>query len=105
MFVVFLRFSTNRGEAQSLMSAHAEWIARGMADGVFLLVGRLEPRAGGAIFAHDTTRAELEARVKQDPFVARDVVTAEILEVTCSKAEPRLGFLVAPATRSATGLR
>jgi len=77
------------------MKAHNEWIARGMNDGVFLVVGSVQPRAGGAILAHNATRAELELRLHQDPFVANDVVSAELLEVTCSKADPRLGFLLA----------
>jgi uncharacterized protein YciI len=94
MFIIVLRFSTNKGKAKELMSPHNEWITRGMADGVFLLVGSLEPRAGGAILAHNTARSELEARVNQDPFVTNDVVSADILEVSCSKADPRLGFLL-----------
>lgn len=94
MFIVVLRFSNNKAGARERMSEHNEWIRRGMADGVFLLVGSLEPRAGGTILAHSTTRADLEARVSQDPFVAGDVVTAELLEVSCSKADARLAFLV-----------
>jgi uncharacterized protein YciI len=76
------------------MAAHNEWITRGLDEGVFLLVGSLQPRAGGIILANNTTRPELEARVSRDPFVAHDVVSAELLEVSCSKADPRLGFLL-----------
>ncbi len=94
MFIVVLRFSTNKSRAKELMPAHNEWITRGMADGVFLLVGSLEAQAGGTILAHNTTRSELEARVSQDPFVVNDVVGTEILEVTCSKVDPRLEFLL-----------
>ena len=94
MFIVLLRFSNNKSKARELMPAHDQWITRGMAEGVFLLIGSLQPRAGGTILAHDTTRADLEARLSQDPFVANDVVSAEVLEVSCSKADPRLGFLL-----------
>jgi len=94
MFIVFLRFSNNRGRARELMPGHDEWIKCGIDQGVFLLVGSLQPQAGGMILAHNTTRSELEARVNQDPFVANDVVSAELLEVSCSKADPRLGFLL-----------
>lgn len=94
MFIVLLRFSNNKGKAAELMPAHNDWIARGLHDGVFLLVGSLQPRAGGTILAHGTTLANLRARVNEDPFVAHEVVSAEVLEVSCSKANPRLEFLL-----------
>jgi uncharacterized protein YciI len=94
MFTILLRFSKNRDKAGELMAAHNDWITRGLDEGVFLLVGSLQPRAGGIILANDTTRSALEARISQDPFVANDVVSAELLEVSCSKADPRLGFLL-----------
>jgi uncharacterized protein YciI len=94
MFTILLRFSKNTAKAGELMAAHNEWITRGLDEGVFLLVGSLQPRAGGIILATNATRSELEARVNQDPFVAHDVVSAELLEVSCSKADPRLGFLL-----------
>lgn len=97
MFIVLLRFSTNKGQAGELMTAHNAWIARGIDDGVFLLVGSLQPRLGGAILAHNATRSDLETRVKEDPFVMHDVVSAELLEVSSSKADPRLEFLLGEA--------
>jgi uncharacterized protein YciI len=76
------------------MAGHNEWIKRGLADGVFLLVGSLQPGLGGAIVAHQTTREELEVRFQSDPFVAHDVVTVELFEVSPAKSDPRLAFLV-----------
>jgi uncharacterized protein YciI len=94
MFVVLLRFSDNKAEAGEFMQGHNDWIKKGFDDGVFLVVGSLQPNAGGAILANATTRPELEARVNADPFVAEKVVTAEILEVTPAKASPRMSFLL-----------
>jgi len=93
MFIVFLRLSDNRAAAPRLMEGHKAWIARGVADGVFLLVGTLQPAAGGAILAHGATRAELEARLAEDPFVAEDVARPEVHEVSPVRGDPRLGFL------------
>lgn len=93
MFIVLLRFSNGKSKARDLMAAHNEWIERGFENGVFLVVGSLQPGLGGAVVAHNTTRAELEARVQSDPFVTHDVVTAEILEVSLSKKDPRLAFV------------
>ena len=99
MFIVLLRFSGAKSKAGELMAGHNDWIRRGLEDGVFLLIGSLQPSLGGAILAHDVTRADLLERVHQDPFVVRDVVEAEILEVSPSKTDPRLAFLLCgPAT-------
>lgn len=94
MFVVTLKFA-DKAKAPQFMEGHNAWIRRGFDDGVFLLVGSLQPNAGGAILAHNLTRNEVEARVEQDPFVAEGVVTAQIIEITPARADERLGFLAA----------
>lgn len=93
MFVVLLKFSTNRAAARVHMEGHNAWLQRGFEAGVFLLAGSIQPGAGGALLAHGSTRAELEARVAEDPFVAASVVSAEILEIAPSRADASLDFL------------
>jgi uncharacterized protein YciI len=93
MFIVLLRFSNGKSKARDLVAAHNEWIERGFENGVFLVVGSLQPGLGGTVVAHNTTREALEARVQNDPFVTHDVVTAEILEVSLTKKDPRLTFV------------
>lgn len=94
MFVVLLRFSQNKAGAAQLMEGHKAWIQRGIEDGVFLVVGSLQPNAGGAIVAHDTSLPELQARMSEDPFVEEDVVNAEILEIAPARTDERLSFLL-----------
>lgn len=94
MFIVLLRFSDNKGNAGQFMEGHKEWIKRGFEDGVFLLSGSLQPNSGGGIVAHNTSLPDLQGRVNSDPFVAENVVNAEILEMTPSKADARLEFLL-----------
>jgi uncharacterized protein YciI len=94
MFIVLLRFSSNKARAGELMQSHVQWLERGFSDGVFVLAGSLQPTAGGAILAHGASPSELRERVSADPFVAEDVVSAEILEVTPSRADERLRFLL-----------
>ncbi len=94
MFVVLLKFSDNKGNAGQFMDGHKEWLKRGFDDGVFLLAGSLQPKLGGAIVAHDTSLPDLQSRVDTDPFVAENVVTAEILEIAPAKTDARLGFLL-----------
>ncbi|WP_020592059.1 YciI family protein [Kiloniella laminariae] len=94
MFIVFLRFSSSKARAGQFMDGHKAWIKRGFDDGVFLVVGSLQPEAGGGIVAHNTSLADLEKRVKDDPFVAEKIVFAEIHEITPAKADARLEFLL-----------
>ena len=94
MFIVLLRFSGDKSQAGQLMQGHNEWIKRGFDDGVFLLVGSLRPNLGGGIVAHNTSLSDLQSRVNDDPFVAENVVSAEVLEVTPSKIDERLNFLL-----------
>ena len=94
MFIVLLKLSGNKDQASQFMDGHKEWIKRGFDDGVFLLVGSLQPNLGGGIVAHNTSLSDLQSRVNGDPFVAENVVSAEILEITPSKADERLKFLL-----------
>lgn len=94
MFVVLLKFSDNKANAGQFMDGHKEWIQRGFDDGVFLLAGSLQPKLGGALVAHNTSLPDLQSRVKTDPFVAENVVTAEILEIDPARADARLSFLL-----------
>jgi len=94
MFVVLLKFSDNKSQAGQFMEGHNEWIKHGIDDDVFLLVGSLQPNLGGGIVAHNTSLSDLQSRVNADPFVAENVVSAEILEITPAKADERLKFLL-----------
>jgi uncharacterized protein YciI len=94
MFIVLLKFSSNKGRAGQFVEGHKEWIKRGFDDGVFLLVGSLQPNLGGGIVAHNTSLPDLQSRVNDDPFVAENVVRAEILEIAPSKTDERLKFML-----------
>ena len=56
-------FSGNKAQAGQLMEGHKEWIKRGFDDGVFLLVGSLQPHLGGGIVAHNASLADIQRRV------------------------------------------
>jgi uncharacterized protein YciI len=81
-------------QAGEFMEGHSAWIKSGFDDGVFLLVGSLQPNAGGSVVAHNTSLADLQARVKLDPFGAQNVASDEILEITPAKTDERLAFLL-----------
>jgi uncharacterized protein YciI len=76
------------------MEGHNQWIRCGFEDGIFLMAGSLQPGLGGSVMAHGVSREDLERRVNEDPFVAENIVTAEILEIEPKKADKRLNFLL-----------
>lgn len=94
MFIVLLKFSGNRERMGEFMEPHKSWLKQGLDDGVFLLAGSLQPARGGGILAHNISREDLEKLVDSDPFVAERIVTAEILEISPSKTDERLAFLL-----------
>lgn len=94
MFIVFLRFSENKSQASLHMEGHKQWIKSGFEDEVFLLAGSIKPQMGGTVLAHNISHDKLLKRVNADPFVAENIVTAEIIEIDPSMAESRLAFLV-----------
>ena len=95
MFIILLKFSDNKSKAGDYLDGHNEWIKQGFDDGVFLLVGGLQPNLGGSVIAHNLSLSELRERVNNDPFVAENIVSVEILEIDPKKADERLDFLVA----------
>ena len=60
----------------------------------FLLAGSLQPNLGGGILAHNTSLLDLQNKVNNDPFVAENIVTPNILEITPAKVDERLAFLL-----------
>jgi len=94
MFIVLLKFSDNKAAASEHMKGHKAWLKQGFDDGVFLLAGSLQPNLGGGILAYSASLSELQQRVNDDPFVAENVVNAEIMELAAAKADERLSFLL-----------
>lgn len=94
MFIILLKFATNKAAAPDHMPGHKAWLDQGFADGVFLLAGSIRPGQGGTVLAHNTTAAALQDRVAADPFVAENIVSAEILDIDPARADEKLQFLI-----------
>ena len=95
MFVVLLRFTDNKSIAAQHMPGHNAWLQQGFDDGTFLLAGSLQSGLGGAVMAHNISLADLQRRVDDDPFVAENIVKADIIEIAPGKTDERLAFLLA----------
>jgi len=59
MFVILLKFSNNKANASQLMNSHNSWIMDGLAKGIFLLAGIIQPKLGGAILAHNASLEQI----------------------------------------------
>lgn len=94
MFIVLLKFSDNRENAGKFMEGHKAWLNRGFDEGIFLLSGSLQEKAGGGMVAHQRSLLELQEFIRTDPFVAEGIVYAEIIELIPTKTTPKLEFLL-----------
>lgn len=97
MFIILLKLTEKKSQAPTHMDGHKAWIKQGLDDGVFLLVGSLQPNAGGVILAHNASHEDILHRVREDPFVAEGIATSEILDVSPGMAEDRMQFLLGAA--------
>lgn len=94
MFVVTIRYKVPLAAIDAALGDHRLWLDRGYNDHVFILAGPQNPRSGGVILAHNTTRAELLTRLAEDPFQRQGLADYEVIEMIARKADPRLDFLL-----------
>lgn len=85
MFVIELVYKVDLAQIDGAMKAHVAWLNKHYAAGTFVLSGRKVPRDGGIILAVGHERAQLEAIVREDPFVARGLADVRLVEFNASQ--------------------
>ena len=85
MFVIELIYKADLAEIDAHMAAHVKFLKKYYAAGNFLVSGRKIPRDGGIILAVGTSREQIEAIVREDPFVARGLADFRIIEFRASQ--------------------
>ena len=85
MFVVELIYKADLAAIDARMRAHMAFLNKHYAAGTFVVSGRKIPRDGGIIIAAGKTRAEIEAIVKEDPFVKLRLAEFRIIEFRASQ--------------------
>jgi uncharacterized protein YciI len=85
MFVIELIYKSSLAEIDAQMGAHVAFLKKHYAAGHFLISGRKVPRDGGIILAVAKTRGEIEAIIKQDPFVALGLADFRVVEFRASQ--------------------
>jgi uncharacterized protein YciI len=93
MYIILLKFTDSKARAADFMAGHNKWLQDGFERGLILMAGSLNQGGGGVVFANGAEREVVEAFVREDPFVIEKIVTAEILQVSPSRLDPRLDFL------------
>ena len=85
MFVIELIYKAELTAIDAQMRAHMAFLKKHYAAGTFVVSGRKIPRDGGVIIATGKSRAEIEAIVKEDPFVKRGLAEFRIVEFRASQ--------------------
>jgi uncharacterized protein YciI len=85
MFVIELTYTAPLAEIDRHMKAHVAFLDRHYASGRFVVSGRKIPRDGGIIIATGASKAEIEALVREDPFVARGLAEFRVVEFRASQ--------------------
>jgi len=85
MFVIELLYKVSLAKIDANMPAHAKFLKKYYGTGNFLVSGRKIPRDGGIIIATAKSQEEVEAIVREDPFVARDLADFRITQFRASQ--------------------
>jgi uncharacterized protein YciI len=89
VFVIELLYKAPLAEIDAAMAAHVAFLKKHYASGHFLVSGRKIPRDGGIIIAAGSSREEIEAIVRKDPFVTRGLADFRVVEFRASqRAKP-----------------
>jgi len=85
MFVIELIYKVDLAQIDAHMGAHMKFLRKHYADGTFLVSGRKIPREGGIILAVGKSRGDIEAIVREDPFVQRGLADFRVIEFRASQ--------------------
>ena len=85
MFVVELIYKADLKEIDAHMRAHMSFLKKHYADGRFLISGRKIPRDGGIILSLGTSRDEIEAIMRDDPFCKNGLAEFRVIEFRASQ--------------------
>jgi uncharacterized protein YciI len=85
MFVIELTYKAPLTEIDASMPAHMKFLKKYYASGNFVVSGRQVPRAGGIILAIGDSREQIETIAREDPFCARGLADARVIEFRVSQ--------------------
>jgi uncharacterized protein YciI len=80
MFVIELIYKADLARIDRAMKVHLAFLNKYYAAGHFLVSGRKVPRDGGIIIAVGDSKEQIEAIVREDPFVAKGLADFRVIE-------------------------
>jgi uncharacterized protein YciI len=85
MYVIELIYKAPLAEIDANMAAHVVFLKKYYAAGHFLVSGRKIPRDGGIIIAVGKSLQQIEAIVREDPFIQRGLAHFRIIQFRASQ--------------------
>jgi uncharacterized protein YciI len=85
VFVIELVYKAPLAEIDANMKAHVAFLNKYYAAGTFIVSGRKIPRDGGIIIAVGSSRQEIEAIAREDPFIERALADFRVIEFRASQ--------------------
>jgi uncharacterized protein YciI len=85
MFVIELVYKADLAQIDAQMKPHMAYLRKHYDAGTFIASGRKVPRDGGIILAVGDDRDQIEAIVREDPFVASGLAEYRIIQFRASQ--------------------
>jgi uncharacterized protein YciI len=95
MFLINITYKKSLEIIDQYLVAHRAFLEEGYQKNYFVVSGPKNPRVGGVIISQLTDRQQLEAILRQDPFVLHEVADYEITEFAAVKYHPQFACFVA----------
>lgn len=80
MFVVLMNYIKPLDVVDEYLAEHRNYLEQGYQKNCFVASGPRNPRTGGIIISQLKDKQELEALLKQDPFVVKGIANYEIID-------------------------
>jgi uncharacterized protein YciI len=89
-FMVEIVYTAPLEQVEQALSAHRAYLQGGYAQGILLMSGPQEPRTGGIVIARGSTKEDVVAFFKQDPYALEGVATHRVIEFIPKNFQPFL---------------
>ncbi len=94
MFAIILSYKKPLDTVDAFVEEHKRFLEAHYASGHFLLSGRKQPRTGGLILAQASSKHEMEAIIRLDPFWREEIADYDIIEFVPGMASDLFGSLL-----------
>ena len=101
MFIIELTYTAPLADIDAHMADHVAFLNRYYSAGNFLVSGRQSPRVGGIILAVASSREDVDAIARQDPFVERGLAEYRVIEFRASQRASDIEQRIAVDARNA----